>query len=489
MGIISFAILILITFYCLWRFQDRTDLKLSDLLVGWTVKLICSVLFILIFSHYYGYGHLYGDADNFIRDSKQLADFGIAHPWEYIKLMIGISPEPQLFYNSPLVETNIWSYGENGDFMNDNRLIIRINSIIHFFSFGNIYVHGLVLSFLSFFGLLLIYQTFVKYVNNPRFFYYTIVLFPSVLFWGSGITKEAVLIFGLGLFFYGLFKIGRDKLLRYLFGIVVGGLIIVLNKPHVGLAVISLSPVIIIGRWLNWKTAFLIVVPIMTLIIATTLTYTPSKFNLLDKISYKQKDLVNMGKGGIFFINDSSFCAFDFKYLDHFKQSNPKKITVLKDTKGEYKLFGQSIFYPFTIPATDTLYDVYLIQPPSTSYIDIPPINYSRTALLKSIPVSILNTTIRPFPWDPGRNFKYLAFISNLLFLSFLIFSLLKFRKTTSQEKYFLTYFIISALVILLLIGWTTPILGAVVRYKVASELFILIALSISLKKLKNDVH
>jgi len=73
------------------------------------------------------------------------------------------------------------------------------------------------------------------------------------------------------------------------------------------------------------------------------------------------------------------------------------------------------------------------------------------------------------------------------LLIAFAVFVLFNRKKTNPEEKYLVGYFLISALLILMLIGWTTPILGAIVRYKIAAEFLLLIALCITLKPLKNE--
>ena len=487
MDLLSFIIVLFLTFFCLWRLAGRMNLSKPTLLLGWGIKLGFSFAFILVFSQFYGNGTLCGDAYNFMNDSHILCEFGQNNPLEYLKLLVGIADEPLLFEQTILGETDIWSYGENGDFINDNRLIIRINSVVHFISFGNIYTHAVILSFLSYLGILLTYQTFAGFMANKNLFFLLLVAFPSLAFWSSGITKESLLILSLGLFFFGLFRLIKLFSALNILVLVIGILMLLFNKPHVGLTVLALAPIFVIGHFTNWKKGLLYVFPLAIVIVLIGLTYAPSQLNLLDKVSYKQKDLINMGKGGIFFVTDSSFCTFDYEQLDNFKTEPNKKITVLKKTAGEYKLFGPHAFHPFSIVPSPTQYDVYLLQPPSLSYIPVTPINYNRSALFTTLPEILQNTIIRPYPWDPGSALKYFPFTSNLLLIAFAVFVLFNRKKTNPEEKYLVGYFLISALLILMLIGWTTPILGAIVRYKIAAEFLLLIALCITLKPLKNE--
>lgn len=488
MDLFSFIIVLFLTFFCLWRFADKLNLSKRDLLVGWGVKIVFSFAFILVFSQFYGEGTLYGDAYNFMNDSRILCEFGQANPLEYLKLLIGIADETLLFDQTILGETNIWSFGENGDFINDNRLIIRINSIVHLISFGNIYTHAVILSFLAYLGILLIYKTFLSYMSNQKLFFYLLVAFPSIAFWSSGITKESLIILSLGLFFYGLFSSFKKLSVLNILILVIGVLMLLFNKPHVGLIVLALSPLLIIGKFTNWKKGVLYIFPGVIVLALVGLTYTPSQINLLDKVSYKQKDLINMGKGGIFFVTDSSFCAFEYEYLDNFNSDTNEKITVLNETEGEYKLFGKHVFHPFFIAPSKIQYDVYLIQPPSLSYIPVTRINYNRSVLFTSLPEILHNTIVRPYPWDPGSALKYFPFANNLLLIAFSIFVLFNRKKNNTKEKYLILYFVISAVLILMLIGWTTPILGAIVRYKIAAEFLLIIALCLLLKPLKNEI-
>lgn len=487
MGFIIYSVLIAFGFLTLRVIQPYTTIQLKDLYIGWGFKIFASAIFILIFSFYYSNGTIYGDAGNFLNDSLFLNEFAKTAPLEYLKLLFGFDIDESYFQSPPLSNTNIWSYGENGDLMNDNRLIIRINSIIHFISFQNVYVHGLTLSFLGLVGLIGIHQSFIPLIKNPQLFYYIILLFPPVLFWGSGITKEALLLFGLGLYFSGLVAVLKKKNFPSIVLLLIGTAILLLNKPYVGLIVIAMSSFLFLGKYFGFNKALRLAIPLILVLVTYSLTITPQPINLLEKISYKQRDLTNMGKGGVFFINDSAFCAFDYKYLDHFERQDEAKIKVLEDCEGEYKLFGESNFYPFKIKSDQRLYDLYLIQPPSSSFIETPLINYNRWAMVTSLPTVFLNTMVRPFPWDNGSNFKHVSFLCNIMLVGLLVFSLTNKRKLSNSEKFYNRFFIYTAIVIFIIIGWTTPILGAIVRYKMAAELLLIIGCFIPLKELNYE--
>lgn len=466
---------------CLFLISKKAGISFAHLGLGWFIKLAYSICYVYIFTTYYGEGdRIQGDSLNFLEDGRVVNEFAQGDPAGYLKLLIGVDGSEAELLNGPLANTKIWDAGENGDFMNDNRLIIRINSIIHFFSGGSVYVHTLLFSLIGCFGLIFIYITFRDFIAKKKLFLAALFITPSIGFWGSGLTKESIMLFSIGLFLWALVKITTQKFhwatLLFLF---VGAFLCLINKPYAGLVLISISTVIVFGKFLHWKKFVLLIYSGLIILTAVGLSYAPEKINLVEKISYKQKDVTNLAKGGVFFVTDSSFCAFDHSYLSHFDTLPDKKIKVKETTTGESKLFGQNEFVPFTIYPSDSIYDVYLIIAPSTSYFETTPIAYRGLNLLLTIPECLFNTMLRPFPTDSGSPMKYLIFLQNLAFVAFGVFVFFRRKKLSDYERYLIYTFVVSSLIILLVVGWTTPVFGAIVRYKVPVDLFLLISLFI----------
>ena len=483
-------ILILLLFgltFLVKKYGVSNSLNTKDVLIALGIKLSFGLLYLYIFTVYYGDGHLYGDSYSFYLDSKVLSQLAIDYPMDYLKLIFGFSE-----YNHDIVwpyleQTVVWDYSHTGDFINDNRLILKINSVIHLFSYGNIYIHSLIHIFFSFIGIRLIYSVFSKFVKQKKWFWYALILTPSISFWGGAILKESILIFGIGLLFYAIQKLMKSISIKYLFLLTIGVISITYNKPYAGLIIFPLSFLFIIGKYFNWSILKLKITAIVIAVIFIFLIFAPSKINLTQKVSFKQKDLINLGKGGVFFITDSSFCFFDYKLHSNFEMRQASLIKINVESIGEYKLFGQSTFKPFTIPKSDKLYAHYLTQIPSSSFFEITPINNSALQLIKSIPSAISNVHFRPLPWDNGNQLKIFSSLQNLALMILLVFSIFKRRTLYNQDKWVLFMLITSSFFITLLIGWTTPIFGAIVRYKVPVDLFIIIISFILLKSKTHD--
>lgn len=485
MGYLVFILLFLLVGYMIYRGRLGTDLSRKLLLAGWGIKVLYSVLFVLVFTYYYGNGELYGDAGNFMKDSKLLQELALNDPGRYAEVLFGIGSNDEQLLSNELADTRIWSYGDNGDLMNDNRLILRINSLIHFFSFANPYVHALIFAFFSFLGSLLLYKVLSSYIHYKNLFFMVICAFPSLAFWTSGITKESIMILGIGLFLYGLIKTKTALRPRNIALLVPGILILLLNKPYMGLIVLSVSTVLVAGWLTQFNRKIMMIWSFLIITSGVLLCYSPGQANLLNKISYKQRDLINIGQGGIFFVNDTAFCAFDFEHLSHFQHLPNDSIKVTESTEGSYKLFGEQEFHSFTQQSGKKVYAHYLTLAPSNSYIHVTPVNYSGWQLIKNIPQALFNTIIRPLPSDPGSSLKYPLFIQNLLLLAWLIYSFFRRKKSDKQTMFWIYYLIACSILTLLIVGWTTPILGAIARYKVGAELFLIIASFIWLNSLK----
>jgi hypothetical protein len=107
------------------------------------------------------------------------------------------------------------------------------------------------------------------------------------------------------------------------------------------------------------------------------------------------------------------------------------------------------------------------------------------TSLITNSPTAFVNTLFRPFLWELNSPMMLLAGIENIIILLFIIICIL-FIKPLSQIPWEYVLFCLSFVIIqFLIIGSTTPIIGAIVRYKVPALPFLLIAFLLMLDKEK----
>ncbi|MGB4665177.1 MAG: hypothetical protein WBH72_02525, partial [Bacteroidales bacterium] len=95
-------------------------------------------------------------------------------------------------------------------------------------------------------------------------------------------------------------------------------------------------------------------------------------------------------------------------------------------------------------------------------------------------PLAIINTFFRPFINDINSLIIIPSFIENLILILLTIIAII-FRKKeiTQKEQNILLFFLSFVIIETLLIGYTTPILGATVRYRIFPMLFFLLSLII----------
>lgn len=124
------------------------------------------------------------------------------------------------------------------------------------------------------------------------------------------------------------------------------------------------------------------------------------------------------------------------------------------------------------------------------SYFEIPQLESNFKSVLSAVPNGILNTFIRPLPQKGMSVMVFPAIIENGIILLGLIFSfpiMLKF-KNWSRHNNVLLFIAFYTLLLFAVIGITTPVAGALVRYKVAALPFLAIFIFYFFEQ-KKSVH
>ncbi|MFK8038109.1 MAG: hypothetical protein AB8B74_07460 [Crocinitomicaceae bacterium] len=485
LGWLSFIICLGLSCWLIVKYYQTPSISKPYLILGFGIKLAFAISFILVFSYYFSDGILSGDSVRFLYDGNIINAIFYESPSDFFKLLLGLPPTQDVSLEL-MQNTTVWSAGPSSDWFNDNRLIVKMNAIIRFFSFGNIYVHALVFSFLSFTGIFLTYKAFQDFVARKVYFWFALICLPNLAFWSSSLLKESILILGFGIWCWSVKKIFHQPL-KFIVWLFIAGVILVSNKPYAGLIIIIFTSFLLIGKLIKWSKKGLLILTGLSLMLLVVGFTMPNRFNLTDKISSKQNDLNNLAKGGIAFVTDSSFCVFPYYQLTNFELSANDSIQVLAITEGEYKLFGQSEYQSFIIQPSRSKYSVYLVYAPSKSYHKPVLINHSSKQLLKNTFDAILNVFLKPFP--SYKLERLLNFAANILLLLIIIIAFIKRRSLNKTENYLVAALLFSAFLIALIIGWSVPIFGAIVRYKIPVELLLLILAFIIIKPKQNEIH
>ncbi len=387
--------------------------KKSLILTLWAYKLIAGVAFYLMFSEYQPYSSGC-DSDIYFLDATKLAGIAKESPTDYFKLVTGIYPSDATYehYTSKM---EYWNRSYPSVVPNDNRIVIRVNSLLTFISFGYYRIHLLFMAFFSFIGLLLIYKSIIKLFSRlKRTLAIIIFIIPSTVFWSAGVLKEPLLILFLGAYIYTLTNLCKLFNIRYLFLFISVFFLMIYTKPYILFILLPISIAYIISEKVKSKKIdFIYLTTIfLFLVISYTLHKIDSRFSLSRVLTQKQ---------------------VDFNAMD--------------------------------------------IASNSGSHFEIPPLDNSFITMASNSPMALFNTLTRPFPWEVDSFPKGISSIENVLLLLLIGLFILRFKYNNIEHRNMWLFTLFFSLQLFILSGLITPNMGALARYRSIGIPFLLIAL------------
>lgn len=464
------------------HFFQLSEFNKWTLPVAFLIKIGVGILFNYIHERTYGQGDLSHDGGTFLAEGKFLNDVFFHSPKHYFQLLTGIGETPALIQQH-LSMTEYWSAGDL-TLINDSKNVIRVHSIIHFFSGGQLMIHLGLMCLLSLLAVKNLYLSFKEYVAiEKNLFFWALLLIPSTIFWTSSVLKEPLLFFGISLFLRAILheQIVWRKTVYFSFSI----LFLIGFKPYVLLILlISLAFTSILRYLFKGKIIYASLFIISFTFILGFILDKP-RDTIVNYLTRKQFDFVNVGKGGLHAYADSCFYYFQPHQYEHLKVI--ERDIYLKQDITAYKVRFGSTQKPVKVrlKPNKTPWKMYYFQPGCMSFIETTPIDNSSVQLVKNIPESLTNSAIRPWPTDPGSKLKIISFLESILLLCFLLCAIWNRRKLNENEKLIIFGLITFSLLLFLLIGWTTPVLGAIARYRFPAQLALFIVGFILLKSSK----
>jgi hypothetical protein len=442
------------------------------------LKTLAIPVFYLVYQKIYG-GIEKFDSGKFYNDVKIINGIARTDIALYFKLLLGLQDDnPKSYDFLMLSDTMNWDNGAIKDFFyNDNRVLIRIHSVLHFIAFGSYFVHALFDCFLSFVGINFIYKTFKEFFYGKEFAMLVILcFFPALWFYTGALLKEGITLFILGCtlyqskkLIYGSFRlIGMIWLMFLLF-------VSCLLKPYLlFFAAVYFSAFFIIYRLkANHKTiAFFSTIILFLFALNFSSRFAKHK-SLKQAAVERQRIFAGVSKGGIFLYNNSRFIRIEYGSSQIKKVAHhPDKYTIKKNIPFMYwKSGSQDTLYCRANQDTLSAYDLAYIIPASNSNIAPPSGSQNIGTFLF---YSLYYTLAYPF-FINVKSVLLLASFENLIILFSLIAVIIGFIKN-KKEKFLPLAFLFFALLICLLIGATTPNSGAIFRYRGPAVVFILLS-------------
>lgn len=315
---------------------------------------------------------------------------------------------------------NNWDTSYKNSLMNESRLLIKLNAILNIIGFKNYFFNSITFILMGFVGEFLIFKSLLLKFNfkYPKILFWSMVLFPSIFLWSSGILKEPLIILSFGLILNSLSRKRKTKWLN-ISTFTIALLIIFKVKFYVFICFFPALISYLISEKTKLKPprlifAFCIIIALALLIMGNM----KSSYNPLKILSEKQNDFITLSE--------------------------------LFDTGSAFKMT---------------------------------PIEPNIISLIKAIPMGAVNGFLRPFPKNINKLLQLLPLIENiLLYLLFLylsykiVFLKIELNKDVKNIVWNSLFFICMLFV---LTGISTPVIGALVRYKVPGLIFIIIVINL----------
>jgi hypothetical protein len=463
------------------KFFETTGLSKKFISGIFILKIFFGILLWGIYTYYYT-DRSTADIFKYFDDSKVMFDALRQKPADFIRLMTGIgndTPHFDIYYS----QMHNWVRQYESNLYNDSHTIIRMNAFFRIFSFGYYQVHAIFLCFLSLSGLVALYKSFAyALTGRKKLAIACIFLFPSVLFWGSGVLKEGIIFFGLGMLIYHWFRLLYKQFSFYsLLWVVFSFAVLLATKFYI---LVSIVPGLLYIAWIalggrnRLVLKFLVVMSVYAGLGLGVKYFLPA-YDPLQVLVIKQQDFTSLAKGGALLRTDTAIVYLtleqrtaDLEEIDHTKTYHIRtgtRFCYWHDYNADADtLFGQQT-------KNNTLFTMENDIPRSGSLIHLNPLKPTVASFLRNTPMALVNSLFRPFPNEAGRPLLIGPAVEIIFYTGFILCCLLYRRRSGAYWEYM--YFCLSFVFILFLItGLTTPVLGALVRYKVPGIPFLALA-------------
>lgn len=375
------------------------------------LKILVGFGLFMVYTYHYQY-RTESDSFRYFDDAMVVYGALFENPVHYFRFIFGINldaPEMAIYFE----QMGSWKSSYNYGITNDNPTVIRLNAIIALFSFGKYHVHTVFFCFFSTLGGIGLFKAFRKFISTPWLLFAAVFCLPSVIFWSSGVMKEAPLMLALGMLIYGFFRLVFIAFSSRILGLtLVALLFLVFLKEYVLIAMLAGLIFLVICKLRSWKN----VIPIFV-------------------FSHVVMALVAFNAAVI-------YPPGDFLYILQKKQTDFYNVA---EEKG------------------------------AGSLIEIPEVGDAKDFIVQA-PASLYRAYLRPDFREIDSVFHAACSAENVLLFAAFILMLFSFRRLREKDLAVVLFCLSFAIVLGLIIGNTVPVLGAVVRYKMPALPFLFLA-------------
>ncbi|MEI6347200.1 MAG: hypothetical protein WCP69_04545 [Bacteroidota bacterium] len=388
------------------------------------IKIVSAMIFCLLYLTYYE-----GDTLDYFHGMNALNRVGGQNIDHYFDLLFqGNKPEFFSYFNAETMYPDRHMWRDPKSFF-----VIRFLSPFALLGFGSYMITTLIISFVSFFFLWKMYITFARLYPQIDFKIAIAILFmPSVLFWGSGILKDTIIMSSVAVFttvFLKMAVAGKYRITSIL-SLVLASWLMITIKAYVFVAMIPGAAIWFAhGRILRIKSRFFRY---------ATFPVAISVFLFL----------------GILMISQMGASLGEYGSMDKMV----KKAQLTQDDLKRGEQYGNN-------------------------YYDLGKIENTPGAMIRVMPQAVIAGLYRPFIWESRNPFVALSGLENLftLLLTISILIRTKIYKVFSfiGKDPVLIFAIIYTIMFAFGIGLASANFGALVRYRIPGMPFLMLSLFI----------
>jgi hypothetical protein len=463
-------------------FYKNSGLKPALRLSLFWIKILAGILVLFVYTHFYK-NPTTADVLLYYSDGKILYNSIFTNPADFFKMLFGIGCDTEYFNETYFTKMERWQRFHDSLFFNDSRTIIRFNAFCDLFAFGAMHVNTVIMCFLSFTGLTAFYKTFRKYFRGKQsLLVFAVFLPPALLFWSSGILKEGILMFALGFFIYFLFLIVIEKKIKAatILFFLLSLFLFLINKVYILFTLLPPLISFLLFTKVNFRFKWAGFLIVNCLMIASGLFVSKKALDkdFVKELIDRQRDFINVARGGIYLVRDTVIIRMEYADKKQLEFTE-KKDTVRINPGSHYEYWLNEQLYDTLRRANSkpdsTGYRLNAEIEPARSAYYMPHLRPGFSSFLSYAPRAFLNVLFRPIFTEAENLYQKISSAENIFYLLLFVFCLLAGDyKKANWAVFWLGIFF--ALNLFLLIGFTTPVAGALVRYKAPALPFLLMS-------------
>lgn len=402
------------------------------LMTAYKIKIVCSILFMMVFSFYYKGG----DTFAYLHNMLQLRDTLLINPIGWYNIVFRTeSWEAFRVMNGYMVN--------NGTYMLDGstKIVILFGYLLGYLCMSSFLTLCIFYSLFCFFGCWKMYLTFVDmYPKLHREMSIACLFIPSVCFWGSGVLKDSLCIGFLGLLVFSTYHLffKRMNILTNIFIIILSTYAIIQVKVYI---VLAFTPALAV--WVFARFRYTIKSPFIKAL-STPL-------------------FIGFGSVGAMLV-----LTLMGKYAE--KYAFDQMMRTAQDTQN---------------------WLVYSSKETAGSFYTLGDIEYTPMGLIKVFPAAVNVALFRPYIWEAKKIMLIFASVEGMITFGFTIVLLFRagfigfFKLILSNPE--VQFCLVFSIIFAFAVGFTSFNFGALARYKIPFMPFYYIALFILASEQKQD--